>query len=326
MVLIITSEDDLSSNDVIDWLIYYKVPFLRISHNDKIYYKSLSINNLKFEVVLKINEITYNLTDFKAFWYRRSFINMLTKEYNIKNKLDSEIKKHLINEAQEFNSVVKRYIELHSINKHNDIFLNKLEILRIASNTGFQIPNSIITDNKSDLLIFKKTFEKIITKNFSQGIFINNKDTILGNSTKIVDNSIINLIPDHFHYSFFQECIEKSFELRIFFLKSKFYTCAIFSQNNEKTKIDFRNYDTDNLNRTPPFELPQIIKKKLIKLISIIKINSGSIDMIVSKKNEYIFLEINPIGQFSQLSIPCNYYIERKIAFELIKKNNGTIK
>jgi glutathione synthase/RimK-type ligase-like ATP-grasp enzyme len=43
-------------------------------------------------------------------------------------------------------------------------------------------------------------------------------------------------------------------------------------------------------------------------------LDSGSIDMIVSTEGKYIFLEVNPVGQFGMVSYPCNYYIERDIA------------
>ncbi len=36
MVLIISSEDDQSTNDVIDCLIYFKIKYVRISHLDLI--------------------------------------------------------------------------------------------------------------------------------------------------------------------------------------------------------------------------------------------------------------------------------------------------
>lgn len=42
-------------------------------------------------------------------------------------------------------------------------------------------------------------------------------------------------------------------------------------------------------------------------------LNSGSIDFIKSGNN-YYFLEVNPIGQFGNVSTDCNYSLERKIA------------
>ena len=41
--------------------------------------------------------------------------------------------------------------------------------------------------------------------------------------------------------------------------------------------------------------------------------------MIQSDKNELVFLEINPVGQFGMVSSPCNYYLEKKVASKLKK-------
>lgn len=46
--------------------------------------------------------------------------------------------------------------------------------------------------------------------------------------------------------------------------------------------------------------------------------NTGSIDIVVTKDKRYVFLEINHVGQFGWLSENCNYYIEKHIAQELI--------
>ena len=45
-----------------------------------------------------------------------------------------------------------------------------------------------------------------------------------------------------------------------------------------------------------------------------LKLDSGSIDIIVTNKGEYVFLEVNPVGHFTQVSSPCNYYLEKEIA------------
>jgi D-alanine-D-alanine ligase-like ATP-grasp enzyme len=43
-------------------------------------------------------------------------------------------------------------------------------------------------------------------------------------------------------------------------------------------------------------------------------VNTGSIDMIYTKDNEYVFLEVNPTGQFGMTSVPCNYPIDLEVA------------
>ena len=47
-------------------------------------------------------------------------------------------------------------------------------------------------------------------------------------------------------------------------------------------------------------------------------LTSGSIDMILTLKGDYILLEINPIGQFRNFSYFSNYYLEQKIAQHML--------
>ena len=48
-----------------------------------------------------------------------------------------------------------------------------------------------------------------------------------------------------------------------------------------------------------------------------LKLESGSIDIIVDEQDDYYFLEVNPVGQFHFVSHICNYYIEKEIAQSL---------
>jgi hypothetical protein len=41
------------------------------------------------------------------------------------------------------------------------------------------------------------------------------------------------------------------------------------------------------------------------------------VDLIYTPDGEYVFLEVNPMGQFHWLSENCNYYLEEFIANQL---------
>lgn len=70
-----------------------------------------------------------------------------------------------------------------------------------------------------------------------------------------------------------------------------------------------------------PFYFTRGYFKKIKKFVYDNEYTTGSIDLIYSVDNQFIFLEINPMGQFDWLSGNCNYHIEKKIAEILIKKN-----
>ncbi|WP_228444971.1 ATP-grasp domain-containing protein [Chryseobacterium indoltheticum] len=121
---------------------------------------------------------------------------------------------------------------------------------------------------------------------------------------------------DTLFISFFQEKIEKDFEIRTFYLNGKTWSMAIFSQNDEQTKVDFRKYNDDKPNRNVRYKLPKDIEEKVHILMQTLDLNCGSLDFMKSG-NKYYFLEINPVGQFGNVSADCNYFLEREIALQL---------
>lgn len=90
-----------------------------------------------------------------------------------------------------------------------------------------------------------------------------------------------------------------------------------FSQNNHRTSTDFRNYDSVEPNRNTPFKLPASFENKLKLLCEHIGLNFCSIDVLLDRDYQLYFLEINPVGQFGMVSMPCNYHIEKIIAEKL---------
>ncbi len=314
-VFIQSSSNDRSTDDVICWLNHLnsKVEICTIFDTKTIQKVKINISN-KAKLNLLINDLEFNSTT--SFWYRRgkfnfNFENDKTLSCNI---YDENVKPILdfVNDSFSFNS----------INKFNDNFKEKLEMLSTALEIGLNIPEVLITGEIVELKKFLKTHKKIITKpisNPSYTLVYENNIYSLGNQTKLLNyneiefNNYFDFLP-----SFFQRYIEKKFEIRTFYLAGIFKSMAIFSQENEKTKIDFRNYDHERPNRYVPYELPKFIEKKLHKLMLKLKINCGSFDLIYTPSGKYYFLEVNPIGQFKWLSENCNFKIEKIIAEKLI--------
>lgn len=309
-VLIISTSNDDSTNQVIDWLTYNDKEFVRINSDnfiDKIFIK---IDNLKSDLEFSFNKKKYLASDFSSFWYRRGIFKI--KKNVVENSfLDTSILNYLnLEHLSIYNFLFKLLNGKVHINKYSDIFINKLDVLVEAKKAGFNVPNSFITNN------FSKISQKknLITKAFSDHnfYFFNKGEKVFaGAHTKKVN---INLLKNDFNYSLFQEMINKRFEIRVFFLHDLIFASAIFSQNDEKTIVDFRNYNIDKPNRIVPIKLPIDTTLMIKSIMASINMNSGSIDIIYDEKKNYVFLEINPVGQFQQVSYPCNYFLEREIA------------
>ena len=282
-----SSETDVSTNKVVTFL---TTKYTKIS-------SSTSIEKIK-----KLFEGNYN------FWYRRGIIQ---KQNNINPFFQREW-----NTVQSYlHSKLERSAQFCLGSYTKEIHNNKLINLTIAQESGLNVPKYNAISSKKALLKFKQEFDKIVIKpawnlaSFVQdGINYNTKNTVLSN-----ENDFAN-ISDSFLPSFVQEYIDKKYELRVFFLKGKFYSMAIFSQLDEQTKLDYRNYNRTKPNRTVPYQLPSIIEKKLQAFMEGMGLDTGSIDIIFGTDNKYYFLEVNPVGQFEWLNENCNYYIEKEIA------------
>lgn len=312
MILIKSNANDFSTTEVLKWLYYFNKKFVRFNNNSIV--NNIIISNDDIVITAKNN--TIKLSEINKYWYRRG--GWKFKKNN--NKIDSQV---IRNYLRFFNGEAKtdtvNYIERYLFKKSLNSYItseniNKLAVLRDCRKIGIQIPETLATNCKKELKKFIAQHPEVITKavnNLDPNIY---KDYFIDVTTKIVNTKNLKKLPEKFNISLFQNLIEKEFEIRTFFLVDTFYSMAIFSQNDEKTKVDFRNYNLEKPNRTVPYRLPNAIEIKLRKLLKKHRLNSGSIDMIYSKSGEYIFLEINPVGQYGMVSIPCNYYLDLEIA------------
>jgi ATP-GRASP peptide maturase of grasp-with-spasm system len=314
MILILSIAQDNSTSNVIEWLLCKNLTFDRL-HFEDFQFANINLSSQKTDIRI-YNRKTYNLTNYKHFWYRRGNVSLPYKQFKSEeSEFKKVINKFNLDEMQAVQSFIHSFLaEKKSINGYNDIFLNKLTVLNEAQKIGLLVPNTILTSSKETLKSFIKTHQKIITKAIYSGFSFMVDTCEFYLHTLLLEEKDVEDFPNEFAITKFQECIEKAYELRIFYLNGKFYSSAIFSQNDEKTKVDFRNYNNEKPNRVLPYILPKEIALKLRNLMKQLKLASGSIDMIVTKENNYVFLEVNPIGQFTQVSAPCNYYLEEKIA------------
>ena len=313
MILILSANDDQTTNLVIDWICS---AFIRLNSENFIEGIQLELNSdfITQEISLFKNFVV-NLSDIKSFWYRRDdFVLSINSEKIIVE--EDSIRFNLEKEWDKLKDFLHLYCESkNSIGSYGkEKSQNKLTCLSLAQKIGLEIPPTLITTNKSDLLAFIQQQGECITKSISNMFQIKRPDFFQVIGTQIITDDLIDKLGDSFFPTLIQKRIEKAFELRIFYLKGVFYSMAIFSQSDERTSLDYRDYNRVKPNRNIPYILPNDIELKLKLLMDKLELNTGSIDIMVTPENEYVFLEVNPTGQFGWLSQNCNYYLEEKIA------------
>ena len=172
---------------------------------------------------------------------------------------------------------------------------------------------------------FGKNNPNLISKAISNGVY-----NIIGNQrfysyTELIEDELLHTTNEEIHFfpSLIMEQIEKESEIRTFYLDGHFFSMVIFSQSSNQTVVDFRKYNSQKPNKTEPYKLPKNVEVKLDNLFNELKLNCGSVDLIINKNGDYVFLEINPVGQYGMVSEPCNYNLDKIIAKYLI---NGIFK
>lgn len=318
-VLIISKDSyEYTTDKVIDWLIYYGVSFDRVNGESfENIHGNINISLLdKLQIFIDGKRIK---NFYNSIWFRRwsdyefaAKIKLTAEKLKINSNLSQSIVDNIIlNSSALKNIVLNNISSKKQLTTANQITVNKLEVLLLAKKNNLNIPKSIVTNSKHELIKFSRRIKKGIIVKSLDSTFSYVKDNMFYISyTEFIDNDRFNKIPDYFFTSFFQERIVKEYEIRTFFLNDKFYSMAIFSQSNTLTEIDFRKYDNEKPNKVVPYNIPKSLKIKLRKLMLELNLKTGSIDLIKSENGKYYFLEVNPVGQFSNLSEECNYNIE----------------
>lgn len=315
--ILILSQGSLerSTDHVCQWLSFYNAPYLRLNGED--FFDNLVLSDLPQNKEIGV------------VWFRRRISKYPYVNYSFRNEhfeSESVLNKFLNDEFKALYSYFQLTLDLNKWinNPLNVNSINKLHVLDLAKEYGIKIPFTEVVTTKVVVETIVQKFTQVIVKPISEVIFMTDENNVYYNMlTKIISIKNIKYVPDRFFPSLVQEHIDKKFEIRTFYLFGKTYSMAILSQNSKHTKEDFRNYDEKRPNRTVPYQLPLIIENRIQKLMDKLGFQMGSLDFILTPNGEYVFLEINPEGQYGMVSYPCNYYIEREQAKIFINKLNN---
>lgn len=319
--LIISTSDDYSTLKVQRWLAFYGKESVIINETVSKKFNRATIGVDDFEINMEINNEIIDFSKFDAYWYRRSNLRFQytpVQKHQEYNGLSEEINLICDDEAHTISSFLDTYLSgLPSINKYKDNSINKLTSLLKAKERKILIPTTYILTEKKQVSELLADGKELIIKNINQGSVVGHTSYFEG-FVNIFDESDLSYLPDSFFPTLFQVRVNKKYEIRSFYLDGEFYSMAIFSQNDEQTQVDFRNYNYQKPNRNVPFKIPLELEKQLSHLMADLGLNSGSIDLLLDQENNLIFLEVNPIGQYEQVSVPCNYYLDEIIATKII--------
>ncbi len=205
-----------------------------------------------------------------------------------------------------------------------DYASNKLRQLRIASDVGFVIPQTLVT-NKAEAA--REFFGQVKGKMVSKLLTAISR-SMEANSSFFVYTSIVKeedlQDAESLRYCpmVFQEQIPKQQELRVVYVNGNVFVGALNAELYAAAKVDWRKPGVD-VGGWQHHQLPDEEIRRLQTFMGKLGLLFGSLDFILTPSGEYVFLEINPVGEWGMLEKDLDLPIASAIADALISEKVG---
>ncbi len=177
---------------------------------------------------------------------------------------------------------------------------NKLYQMKIASDVGLPTPETLVTNSPSDAVSFIDAHGGSAAMKIFGGAVIQNEE---GEMLTVLTHRVSRRQAKRWLGDLgcgpvmLQEYIEKQLEFRVTVVGGRIFSCAIHSQDSQRTKDDWRRYDFDAVKHEVCC-LPSAVEEKLRLFMQRCGISFGAIDLILDPDGRYVFLEVNPSGQW----------------------------
>jgi glutathione synthase/RimK-type ligase-like ATP-grasp enzyme len=176
-----------------------------------------------------------------------------------------------------------------------------------AQEIGLRIPNTLLTNNQKAVRDF---YERLHGRVICKAVWKNQLDLQDDRPGQARFMYTSEVRPEHLEWldgvqttmHCFQEQIEKEIELRVVVIGHQVFAIEIWSQQAEKTRLDWRRSYPDL--RYAIHRLPAFLEQQCLQLVQHFGLQYSAMDFILTPDGEYIFLEQNPNGQYDWLSSP----------------------
>lgn len=271
------------------------------------------------EYILLTSRGPINLNDVRSVWWRRPAKPMLPEHLNEDEKVFARL------ELQTTLQGMWDSLDCYWMSKPANIHraTHKTDQLKRATDLGFDIPQTLITTDPESVQAFYDSCDgNIVYKVLSDPTlgFAGRADELMARcrvdqgpgKEPIIDWSRVKAkityttrvepahlqMLDSIRYApcQFQEYIPKEYELRVTIIGNELFTAEIHSQNHAATQLDWRHYEAAIPYK--PGKLPSKVEEACMALVKGYGLNYGAIDLILTPDGRYVFLEINPNGQW----------------------------
>ncbi len=191
---------------------------------------------------------------------------------------------------------------------------NKIAELVMAKREGLKVPKSLLSNDYKVIQKFIQSHKSIL-KDSGLKAFYSKRSLSKFQSSYVGANlkaQAASLAPIEL-----QEHIEKKADVRSYLVGEKIYSVCIQAKSRKPKELDWKGREKDY--EFKPFQLPARVEKKIISFAKKQKYSLCSFDLLLTKSDEIIFLEMNRPGQWYFAQMLSGIQLSLKIVEQLIR-------
>jgi glutathione synthase/RimK-type ligase-like ATP-grasp enzyme len=307
-IVFLTNREDFTSDYLISRLISRanEICYLRLNSEDIVHVRFE--HNSREKTLISFESIEYDLSKTKSIYFRRAPTIFPPPS-------DVDDTAFINRERRDFLEGILLSLNAKWINPLFSTIRGerKLYQLSLANRIGLKTPLTLVTNDPQKIKEFI-TNKQAIIKPISHGLQITNRGSfsMYTNSitqSDILDNSQLYEVP-----SFIQEQIENKNDIRVTIIDKSIFAVAIRKEPAEE--IDWRK---PNIKKAYSLiNLPDILCKKLLRLNMELGLRYSAIDLIQTPTDDFVFLEVNPAGEWVWLERELDLSISSQILKSLM--------
>jgi glutathione synthase/RimK-type ligase-like ATP-grasp enzyme len=245
---------------------------------------------------IKIGDSAVSSREIERVVLRRSFVEL---SYELKDALTTghKIWRGEWNKALQGMYYALRDVPSMNPPKHGFAAENKYMQMDQARRVGLVTPPSIVSNDCATLTDFQANFGDVVLKMMYQELYREPDGKIRGIFVNKLTDELKNFQDSGESPIFLQKYAEKAYEVRYTVVGKRHFACKIDSQKSSRASVDWRRYD---LPHTPHEEIkpPDDVCEKVDNLLSSLGLVFGALDFVVTGDGTWVFLEVNPMGQW----------------------------
>lgn len=198
---------------------------------------------------------------------------------------------------------------------------NKLNQLALAGRLGFSVPRTLVTNDPQRLLEFYEACGgQVISKRAIPLATYRDGERTQAFTREIQRRDLASYQSVRFAPVVFQQKVKKKLELRVTVVGEKIFAAEIRSRENRRIFSDWRHYPEYGGERYYGVHaLPEPVCRACVQLLNSLGLCYGAIDLILTPDDQYVFLEINPGGQWAWIEDYTGLPISAAVADLLIR-------